>query len=98
MSDKGNPNHFQLITGDFEADEAQEILLSLIDNKIGFHERKDFSLQERFGETEPSVLNRLDQLRQTKKELSELLQAAVAENQRLSIHCTIDIALKPSSR
>lgn len=98
MSDDLNQHHFQLISGDFDAEEAQEILLSLVDNKIGFHERKDFSLQERFGETEPSVLSRLDQLRQTKKDLARLLEKAVSADQRLSIHCTIDIVQNPNPR
>jgi len=95
MNQDNKKQQFQLIDGQFVAEEAQEILISLIDNKIGFHERKDFSLQERFGETEPQILSRIDQLKQTRKQLVQLLEQAIAADQNLSINCTIEIALKP---
>ena len=50
---------------------------------------------ERFGETGSGVANRIDQLRQTKKELSQLLDTAIGKGQSFTINCTIDLAVQP---
>ncbi|PTY36104.1 hypothetical protein BGP77_01950 [Saccharospirillum sp. MSK14-1] len=99
MSDDLNQHQLQLIAGHFDAEEAREVLIKLIDSKIGFHERKEFSHQERFGETAPGQLTRIEQLQQTRQDVMQLLDTAAESGQILSINCTIDIALqsKPSA-
>ena len=42
-------NNIKLIEGNFNPDEAKEVLLSLFNHKIQFHEAKNFSSEIRFG-------------------------------------------------
>lgn len=91
MSNRLDRYQYQLIDGAFSAEEAQEVLINLIDSKIGFHERKELSQIERLGKTESAVGSRINQLRQTKKELSQMLERAIENGQSFSINCSIEL-------
>jgi hypothetical protein len=62
----------KLIDGEFDAAEAREILIKLIDFKINFHEAKIFSAQER--NTNPGLhsMIRIEELKRAKKELIDI--------------------------
>ena len=82
---------YQLIDGDFSAEEAKTILLALIEHKIQFHRKDRFSQQERLGDISEQSNRRIEQLLQTKADLTELIASAGSEDERLSINCVIDI-------
>ena len=85
--------NFRLISGVFNPDEANEILMTLIDDKISFHRRNNWSRNERFGDSGAAGARRISELRDTKTELATLMQEAGSAGQRLAISCTIEITL-----
>lgn len=80
----------KLIEGDFSNKEARELLIKLIEYKIHFHQNKIFSAQER--NTKPGIhsLERIDDLKKSKKELVEIL-STLKEEKEVSIISTINI-------
>ena len=92
-----NPEHssHQLIDGEFSAEEARTILMALIENKIRFHRRENLSQEERFGSPDKYSNRRIDQLLQTKAELSDLIDSAQVSGERLAINCVIEIDRVP---
>ena len=47
-------NDFKLVDGVYNLQEVKEIVLTLLDDKIKFHQLKDFSDSERLGKTDDS--------------------------------------------
>ncbi len=95
MAAEPDKRDFQLIKGEFNPDEANEVLMKLINDKISFHQTHNWSRRE-LGESDAAGRKRIEQLTQTRAELAELLKAAGAASQRLTINCTIEISLLPS--
>ena len=85
---------FSLVRGTFSAEEAREVLLNLIEDKITFHRRYLWSRRERFGEvTDPARQQRIDELLATKNRIREAIDQAAKAGQALEVHC--DIQLRP---
>lgn len=80
-----------LIEGDFEAEQASEILMNIFSTKIHFHEMKNFSSQERLGKDDEMAQKRIPVLRNEMKKLEEILSEA--KNKKLLIHSEIHISL-----
>jgi len=95
MADKSENRSYCLIRGVFDPDDAMQLLMTLIDDKISFHRLSNWSRRERFGEADTAGLKRVDELKQTKAELSALLAEARAAGRDLTIKCNIDITLEP---
>jgi len=93
MAGETDARNYRLISGVFSPDEANEILMTLIDDKISFHRRNNWSRSERFGESGAAGARRIDELRETKTELATLLQEAGSAGRQLAINCTIEITL-----
>lgn len=93
MAAEKDTRNYRLISGEFTPDEANEVLMTLIDDKISFHRRNNWSRNERFGESGAAGSRRIDELRETKTELAALMQEAGSGGQRLAINCTIEITL-----
>lgn len=91
MSENPEYSSHQLIDGEFSAEEANTILMALIDNKIRFHHREKFQQQERHGHPGNDSHHRIEQLLQTKEDLSAVIDSARGEGERLSINCVIEI-------
>jgi predicted glycosyl hydrolase (DUF1957 family) len=87
-----NASH-RLISGSFTPEDAREVLMVMLDDKISFHRRRNWSDQERFGEVDSRGLKRIDELQQTKQEVAQLLEEAAEAGVNLRIHCNIDIQL-----
>lgn len=79
-------DQFDLIKGVFEADEAKEILLYLIDGKIQFHKNCIFSDRVRLGTENTDSVNRIKELESTRTQILDLIS-----NSKLSIHPQINI-------
>ncbi|KPQ27288.1 MAG: hypothetical protein HLUCCX14_15395 [Marinobacter excellens HL-55] len=84
-----------LIDGEFSAEEAQMILMALIENKIQFHQQENLSQQERFGSTSRRSDRRIGQLLQTKADLTAVINDAKASDERLAVKCNIEITRLP---
>ena len=87
-----------LIEGDFQAEEAKEILMNFFSTKVHFHEMKNFSSQERFGKPDEASLKRIPELKQNLEEVLELVAAASRSNNRLIITSLIDIKVVKEKR
>jgi hypothetical protein len=91
MADKPAKQSYGLIRGVFCPDDARELLMTLIDNKISFHQLNNRSRRERFGEIDPAVVKRIDELRQSKADMARLIEEVAALGMKLSISCNIEI-------
>ncbi len=80
-----------LINGAFTPDEAKEVLLALISNKIHFHQMRNFSSEERFGKPDPLSVKRLSELYESRKHVVSLLEEAASVGYKLEIESFINI-------
>lgn len=97
MADRSGTQSYCLIDGVFLPDEARQVLMTLIHDKISYHQRSDWSRRERLGETDPPGTQRVDQLIATREALKAVLVDAEALGLKLVINCNIDITLEPGS-
>lgn len=89
-----NPsNDFQLVKGVFNADDAREVLLHLLQQKMKFHCTRQFELDERFGIVDEYSKKRVQELKMSKKEVLELVQQAAIIGKNLHIRCDIQIEM-----
>lgn len=82
----------KLIDGKFSPTEAKEILLNMISNKIQFHTIKDFSSEIRTGEPEMKSRERIKDLREAKKKIIALLEAAEKDNLVVEVLSSVTIS------
>lgn len=95
MSNEPTPANYRLIDGVFSTDDARNILMTLINNKIQFHEQDSWSRKERFGDSHAASSRRVDELLQTRTDLASLIDEAKSRGERLSINCTIEVTRVP---
>jgi hypothetical protein len=96
MNDRPEMKSYCLISGSFSPDAARQVLMSLINYKINFHQRSDWSHRERFGEENPAAVKRAEELSQTKEDIAQLIEEAAAMGLELSVNSKIEIELKPA--
>ena len=82
---------FSLIDGTFTVREAREIIVTLLETKIQYHNRESFSNEIRFGKTHSNSVNRKAQLILVKSEFIALLKDLENESQ-LVIKAEINIS------
>lgn len=58
-----------LINGTFAPEEAKELLLELLNSKINFHSRKNWSSQERFGKPELVSKQKMEYLAEARNKI-----------------------------
>lgn len=63
-----------LISGEFDNLQAREVLFSLIDSKIKFHNLKNFSHEERFGMKDTESTKRLAELKELRAGILRFLE------------------------
>lgn len=95
MIDDAKKRSFCLINGSFHPEDARLLLMTLVDDKINFHQRNDWSRRERFGESDPATIKRIEELRQTKLNIDQLMAEVGSIGKKLSISCNIEIVLEP---
>lgn len=67
---------FQLIDSTFTPDDAKNLLSTLITNKINYHKIDDFSNHIRYDRDSGHSRKRIEELLQTKEELTEFIMMA----------------------
>lgn len=88
-------NEVKLITGEFKPGEAEEILFSIIEDKIRFNSRQIFSYEERGIDGAERYNKRIEELQQSKDKIAAIINRSKAENKILSIESSIVIKEKP---
>ncbi|MEO6288223.1 MAG: hypothetical protein ABIO93_32805 [Dyadobacter sp.] len=83
------------ISGVFETDDARDILLGVINDKINSQNIKNFSLQERFGNIDPTCELQIQELEKARGAILGYLVLAKSLGCRLSLHSLISIQLVP---
>ncbi|AWA30320.1 hypothetical protein HYN48_09605 [Flavobacterium magnum] len=86
-------NEFRLIHGNFSPEEAREVLLSLIDRKIEYHNLRAFSNHIRFNDRIDNSQSRIAALQEMKASVSELFDSAARSGQRIAIDSQVTITL-----
>lgn len=89
MSDKS----FQLIEGTFDAHDAAEVLLSVLSDKINFHEVQIISCEERNSDGGEYSKKRFDELRKVRDEVTTMVKDAREKGYRFEITSRVDINL-----
>ncbi len=90
---KENQVEYDLIRGDFQADEAAEIINYMIMKKINFHEVKCFSSEIRFGKVNQASQERIKELGKAREEVKLLVEEAKRMGKTMRISSTISIDL-----
>jgi hypothetical protein len=83
----------ELIKGIFTPDDAREILLTLLDNKINFHDLRSWSSQERFGMPDPYSEERLTSLRESREKVKQIISQSIDQEKNLIINSSIEITI-----
>ena len=85
---------FKLIEGVFQPDEAQKLLMEMINTKINFHNLDAFSNHIRFNTSISNSKARVNELNETAEKLKFLIEYAKENNLELEIKSNISITLK----
>jgi hypothetical protein len=80
-----------LIDGNFSPTEAKELLMDLFINKINFHQKKNFSSQERYGKEDEIATRRIPELKESVEAISKIITEGTIQNQNIVITSTVHI-------
>ncbi len=81
------------IEGDFNDAEAKAILVNVFTQKINFHQRKNFSSQERFGRVDAAASKRIIELKKGLEQALNMVEVAKINNLKLNISSEINITV-----
>jgi len=81
----------QLINGEFNPEDAKNIILSLINSKIQYHQLEIFSMQERFGIEATHSINRIEELKLTTRDVKEIIREAESLGLKLKVTSIVEI-------
>lgn len=88
-----NKHILKLIEGKFMPSEAGKVLFELISRKISYHQMELFSNEERFGTDESNSKTRIEQLKDVRRRLEEIIDYSSKTGLNLKIESFIDITL-----
>jgi hypothetical protein len=91
-----NNKTFTLIDGTFSVEDADQILTALLNYKIDYHNREDFSKHVRFNRDIEHSKKRIQELTATKKAVKDLIAATGSNKFNLVINSTITLRLEES--
>lgn len=82
-----------LIDGLFTPEEANNVLLTLVQNKINFHNLEIFRMEERDGTLSGPSKKRLEALKEMNEKLIQIIQYAEKNQKKLKVFSSIDIEI-----
>ena len=85
-------NEFKLVEGEFNPNEARNILMSLFNNKIDYHQLDSFSNHIRHGKDVTFSQNRIEALSQSIENIKQIIQEANLTGKHLKIEGSIQIS------
>ncbi|MEJ1221178.1 hypothetical protein [Sediminicola sp. 1XM1-17] len=80
---------FKIVEGAFTPSETAEVLFTLINDKIKYHNLQITEITERFGGDTSHSERRIKELQESKEQIKELIIAARDNGQTINIHGTI---------
>lgn len=83
----------ELITGEFTAEQAKEILNNVFSTKIHFHQMKNFSSLERFSKEDEIAIARLPELKRELKRALAFLETPEFSNKKIQLQSEIKISI-----
>ena len=83
-----------LIKGTFAPEEAKELLFELLNSKISFHNRRNWSSKERFGKPDLFSQQKLAYLTEVRKKLETFLTKAIDQQKSITINSSIELKIK----
>jgi hypothetical protein len=89
-----NNHEFKLIDGTFSAEDAERVLTTLLNYKIDYHNREDFSNHIRFNKDIEHSKKRIQELTETKGQIKILIQNSKSEDIKFVIKSNISIELE----
>lgn len=87
------PHEFKFIEGSFSPAEARKAILSLIAQKIQYHQLEVFSNTERFGHDVSHSQKRIKELEVVYHQVKELIDEAMENNFEVDVHSSINITI-----
>ena len=87
-------NDYQFIDGVITIADADKLLIALLNYKIDYHNREDFSNHIRFNHEIAHSKVRIQELLSTKDEVKQLIASAKEKNKKLVINSTLTIRLE----
>lgn len=85
---------FKLIDGTFDTVEANDVLLTILNDKIRFHNIQILGIQERCDGDAVISERRLSELKEVKKQVVEFISKAQNNNCDIKINAAITMELK----
>jgi hypothetical protein len=82
-----------LINGTFNPGDARDLLLGFVNNKISFHEMRNFSLEERTGCRDEASDKRVLELKQSRESIAQLVEKAKAEGRKIKVESQMVLTL-----
>lgn len=86
-----NNEKLVLIEGEFQHQDAKEILRNVFSTKINFHQLKNFRSKETFGKVDETAMTRIPALKKEIVKLEQILLEAEEQNKKLIISSEINI-------
>ena len=83
-----------LIKGTFTPNEARELLLRLLADKINFHNLKNWSSRERFGKPDIDSEQRVKYLDESRKNVEMFISKAISEQKNITINSSIEMNIE----
>lgn len=83
--------NYTLIDGKFNSKAARDILISLFNYKVNYHELKNFSLEERFGMRDGHSEKRILELKDSIAKIGEMIEWADRHGYQLDINSSVNI-------
>lgn len=88
------PHEFKFIEGSFSPAEARKAILSLVAQKIQYHQHEVFSNTERFGHDVTHSQKRIHELEGVYHEIKQLIDDASKKNLEVNVHSSIHITIE----
>lgn len=82
-----------IIRGEFKPSDAKLILLNILNNKIKFHEMRNFSSIERYGIVDENVESSINRLKYIQSSIEKIIHEAEIEGKNLSINAELNIQI-----
>lgn len=87
----GMKTNFNLINGEYNADDASSVLFAVINDKINYNNNQIFSRRERFGSDTSHYEQRVEELKADSKSIRELLNNLKTERKGVRIKSVVEI-------
>ena len=89
-----NNQEFKLIDGTFSIEDANRVLTTLLNYKIDYHNREDFSNHIRFNKNIEHSKKRIQELTEAKEQIRSLILNSETEDIKFVIKSNISIEIE----